>query len=122
MTQPVPSLALVISPATGIPVRKVALATVLAVALGALAGLHTATAQAAVGIDIDIAPPAARVVVAPPPRPGFVWAPGYWRWDGHHHRWHEGYWVRARPGYHWVPDAWVAHGRHYHFARGHWER
>jgi hypothetical protein len=90
--------------------------------LGALAGMHTSTAQAAIGIDIDVAPPAPRVEVVPAPRHGFVWAPGYWRWNGHAHAWHNGYWIKERPGYHWVPDAWVGNGPHYHYARGHWER
>ena len=102
--------------------RPLPVLAALAVILGSLAGLHTTTAQAAVGIDIDIAPPAPRVIVAPPPRPGFVWAPGYWRWDGHAHVWHDGYWVRERRGYHWVPDAWELRGRHYHYVRGHWAR
>jgi hypothetical protein len=103
-------------------VRTLSLAAMLAVTLGALAGVHTSTAQAGVAVDIDIAPPAPRVIGAPPPRAGFVWAPGYWNWNGRGHVWHEGYWVRERPGYHWVPDAWVSRGPHYHFQRGHWER
>ncbi len=90
--------------------------------LGAMAGMHTTGAQAAIGIDIDVAPPAPRVIVAPPPRAGFVWAPGYWRWDGGRHVWHEGYWVHERRGYHWVPDNWESRGGHYHYNRGHWER
>lgn len=73
-----------------------------------------------VGIDIEIAPPAPRVVVVPPPRVGWVWAPGYWRWDGYHHVWMEGHWMRARPGYHWVAEHWVEHHRHYRFVPGHW--
>ena len=104
------------------PARRTALAAALALTLGALAGMHSAPAHAAVGIDIDIAPPAPRVIVAPPPRAGFVWAPGYWQWRGHSHVWHEGYWVRERRGYHWVPGGWVSRGPHYHFQRGHWER
>lgn len=79
-------------------------------------------AFSAVGIDIRIAPPAPRVVVAPPPRPGFIWAPGYYRWDGHHHVWADGRWLRERRGHHWVPDHWnERHGR-YHYEPGHWER
>ena len=105
-----------------VPARRTALAAVLALTVGAIAGLHPASAKAGVGIDIDIAPPAPRVIVAPPPRAGFVWAPGYWRWNGRAHVWHDGYWVRERRGYHWVPDAWVGNGPHYHYARGHWER
>jgi hypothetical protein len=98
------------------------LAAMLAVVLGALAGVHTAPAQAGVDIDVDIAPPVPRVVVAPPPRVGFVWAPGYWAWNGRAHVWHDGYWVHEHPGYHWVADSWVARGPHYHYQRGHWER
>ena len=58
---------------------KAFLAAMLAVAMGAVAGMHTAPAQAGIDIDVDIAPPAARVIVAPAPRAGFVWAPGFWR-------------------------------------------
>jgi hypothetical protein len=102
--------------------RPLPFIAMLALVLGAMAGMHTTTAQAAIGIDIDVAPPAARVIVAPPPRAGFVWAPGYWRWDGGRHVWHDGYWVRERKGYHWVPDNWESRGGHYHYNRGHWER
>jgi hypothetical protein len=102
--------------------RSLPVLAMLALTFGALAGMHTSTAQAAIGIDIDVAPPAPRVEVVPAPRAGFVWAPGYWRWNGHAHAWHNGYWIKERPGYHWVPDAWVGNGPHYHYARGHWER
>ncbi|HET9391289.1 MAG TPA: YXWGXW repeat-containing protein [Steroidobacteraceae bacterium] len=79
-------------------------------------------AVSAVGIDIEIAPPAPRIVEVPPPRAGFVWAPGYYRWDGHQHVWVEGRWLRERRGFHWVPEHWnERHGR-YHFEPGHWAR
>jgi len=56
-----------------------------------------------------------------PPRPGFVWAPGYYRWDGHRHVWVDGHFMRERRGSHWVPEHWdERHGR-YHFEPGHWE-
>ena len=81
-----------------------------------------APAFSAVGIDINIAPPAPRVVQVPPPRPGFVWAPGYYRWDGHRHVWVDGRFIRERRGSHWVPEHWdERHGR-YHFIPGYWER
>ncbi len=38
-------------------------------------------------LDIDVAPPPVRVEVVPPPRVGFVWAPGYWEWREHAHVW-----------------------------------
>jgi len=79
-----------------------------------------APASAAIGIDVEIAPPPPRAVVVPPPRVGFVWAPGYWQWDGHRHFWVEGRWLRARPGFHWEPEHWVARRGHYRFVPGHW--
>jgi WXXGXW repeat (2 copies) len=81
-----------------------------------------APAFSGVGIDIEIAPPAPRVVVVPPPRPGFVWAPGYYRWDGHRHVWVDGHFIRERRGSHWVPEHWDEHHGRYHFEPGHWER
>lgn len=77
-------------------------------------------AQAGVNLDINIGPPAPRVIVAPPPRPGYVYAPGYWRWDGGAHVWVEGHWVAEHPGHHWVPDHWVQRGPNWHFVEGHW--
>ena len=59
---------------------------------------------------------------APPPRPGYIWAPGYWRWQGNRHVWTDGRWLRERPGYRWVPDRWEPHGRMYRLVQGHWER
>jgi hypothetical protein len=85
-------------------------------ALWAFAPLAQATA-----IDIEIAPPEPRVVVVPPPRAGYVWAPGYWAYHGHHHVWVEGRWLKERPGWHWVPDRWVAHEGRYRYEPGRWE-
>ena len=79
-------------------------------------------AVAAVGVDIDVRPPPERVVVVPAPRRGYVWAPGYWRWNGRDHVWVEGHWVRERRGYHWVPAHWEGRGNRWHFEEGHWER
>jgi hypothetical protein len=81
-----------------------------------------APAFSAPGIEIEIAPPAPRVVEVPPPRPGFVWAPGYYRWDGHRHVWVDGHFMRERRGAHWVPEHWDEHHGRYRFAPGRWER
>jgi len=95
--------------------RFVASAVAAAVLIGSVA-----PAFSAVGIDINIAPPAPRVVEVPPPRPGYVWAPGYYRWDGHQHIWVDGRFMHERRGSHWVPEHWdERHGR-YHFEPGHW--
>ena len=41
-------------------------------------------------VEVQIAPPPPRVEVVPAPRVGYVWAPGYWRWNGHRHVWING--------------------------------
>ena len=73
------------------------------------------------GIDVEVAPPADRVYVAPA-RPGYIYAPGYWRWSGRNHVWVDGHYMRERRGYHWKPDRWKRRGNRYHYERGHWER
>ena len=92
----------------------------LLLATGALAA--PAMSFGAVIVDVDVAPPPLQVEVVPGPRAGFVWAPGYWMWNGNRHVWVAGRWVHERPGFHWVPEAWVQAGPHWHFQRGHWER
>ena len=74
-------------------------------------------------VDIQIAPPPPRAEVVPAPRVGYVWAPGYWRWNGRRHVWIHGSWVRERRGFHWEPEAWVQgpNGR-WHLRPGHWSR
>jgi hypothetical protein len=73
-------------------------------------------------VDVDVRPPPDRVIVAPAPRRGYVWAPGYWRWNGRTHVWVDGRWMRERRGYHWVPAHWEDHGGRWHFEEGHWAR
>ena len=96
--------------------RRALVGVVLAIAA---AGMPIA-GHAAKVIVIDVGPPAARVEVVP--RVGYVWAPGYWRWDHGHHVWVKGYWVRERHGYHWVPSRWDERGKKWHFEAGHWDR
>jgi hypothetical protein len=81
-----------------------------------------AVSFAGVVVDIDVAPPPVRVEAAPPPRAGYIWAPGFWEWRGGQHVWVGGRWVGERRGYHWVPDRWEQRGPHWHHNVGHWER
>jgi hypothetical protein len=74
------------------------------------------------GAVVDVAPPPPQVVEVPPARVGFVWAPGYWNWNGSRHVWVEGRWMGEKRGYHWAPDRWESYNGRYRFARGHWER
>lgn len=94
----------------------------LCVAAATAGSLLPGVSAAGVSVDIDIAPPAPRVELVPPPRVGYVWAPGYWAWRGGAHVWVSGRWVAERRGYHWVPDRWVQVGPHWHYARGYWAR
>lgn len=105
--------------------RTLALIAGLGLAAAGMSYTPAATAaQVYVGVGIHTAPPPPRYARVPPPRRGFIWAPGYWKWNAptHAHVWVGGYWVRARPGYHYVPEHWSHHGRNWRFERGHWVR
>ncbi len=84
----------------------------------------TASAQVYVTTQVTVAPPPPRFERVPPPRYGYVWAPGYWRWDGYRHRhvWIGGYWVRVRPGYAWHPAYWENAPGGWRFREGYWTR
>ncbi len=73
-------------------------------------------------VDVDVRPPIARVEVVPAARRGYVWAPGYYRWDGRQHVWVGGRYIAERRGYHWRPAHWDERNGRYHFEDGHWER
>lgn len=78
----------------------------LAAALLLAGGMTLPTlSQAGVAVDIDVGPPPV-VVETPPPPPqvGYVWAPGYWYWEGHRHVWVPGRYMEPRPGHRWVAD------------------
>lgn len=78
-------------------------------------------AHAVVGVAIGVAPPPLRVERTGM-RAGYIWAPGYWRWNGVRHVWVGGTWVVARPGWRYVGAGWVRVGPEWHFHRGHWVR
>ncbi|MQR00002.1 YXWGXW repeat-containing protein [Glaciimonas soli] len=79
-----------------------------------------ANAQVGVNIIIGGAPPPPRYEVVPVPRPGYIWAPGYWDWVGGRHVWRTGNWARARPGYQYNRPQWVQHGGRWELNRGGW--
>jgi hypothetical protein len=97
--------------------RKALLAA-MALTLCALA--FDAGAKVDVDLHVNIAPPPLIVEAPPPPRPGYVWAPGYWEWRGGRHHWKKAHWVRARPGYVWDPPHWVERGGAWYFVPGRW--
>jgi WXXGXW repeat (2 copies) len=95
---------------------------VLATSLGGCVAYTRPAAPAYYGVEVEVAPPPLRVVEVPPPRPGYIWAPGYWRWNGHEHVWAEGRWLPERRGQHWETERWEPHNGRWRFVQGHWER
>jgi hypothetical protein len=100
--------------------RSIALIGLLC--LGVAGGaVYTPPVQARAFVEIQVAPPAPRferVVV----RPGYVWAPGYWRWQHGQHVWVGGSYMPERVGFVWVPHHWYQgpHGG-WHSEEGHWQ-
>jgi hypothetical protein len=91
-------------------------------------GLILATSLAAGAqfvVRIGPPPPRPHEVVPPPPpeRAGWVWHPGYHRWDGAHYVWVPGEY--AEPPYahaRWVEGHWANRGGGYVWVEGHWRR
>lgn len=102
--------------------RATVLAALAATSLAGISACVVAPARGYGYADIAVAPPPARVVVTPVVRPGYVWAPGYWRWNGRAHVWVDGRYIRERRGYHWNPAHWEQRNGRYHFEDGRWER
>jgi hypothetical protein len=67
-------------------------------------------------------PPPQRVEVVPvAPGAAYVWAPGYWNWNGRSYYWVSGRYL-ARPYARsvWVPGRWYRSGNGWIFIAGHW--
>jgi hypothetical protein len=83
-------------------------------------------------LTIGMANAADVVVRVAPPRPvvetriaapgaGYVWTPGYHRWDGNSYVWVGGSWVQPpRPHAVWVPHRWAHRNGGYVMVEGHW--
>ncbi|MFC4764820.1 hypothetical protein [Dyella koreensis] len=66
-------------------------------------------------------PPPPRVVeVEPMPRQGYVWARGYWRWNGREYVAIPGHWEVVRPGYHYVHPHYERRDDGWHLNVGVW--
>src|SRR5215469_8480060 len=88
-----------------------------------LAALPVASfAGVAIGVSINIAPPALPVYVQPaPPGPDYIWTPGYWAWGDDGYYWVPGTWVIApTPGLLWTPGYWGWGGGAYLWHAGYW--
>jgi hypothetical protein len=70
-------------------------------------------------ITSDVAPPPARVERFEP-RDGYIWAPGYWEWQGTAYHWVSGTYLLEHRGARWVADRWEPAGPHWQRVAGHW--
>ena len=106
-------------------IKRTAIALLAVAAILAPAAMTPAAAQVGVNISIGTPPPAPIFEAVPAPRVGYVWAPGFWRWEHERHVWAPGHWIAARPGHRWVADHWAhvegPHGGWRH-EPGHWDR
>jgi hypothetical protein len=91
----------------------------LSAALGVFLAIGAATAAEVV---VRVGPPAPIVetrVVSP--GPGYVWTPGYHRWDGNRYVWTAGAWVQPpRAHARWVAHRWVRRNGGWVLVEGHW--
>jgi hypothetical protein len=101
-------------------IRKNLLALTCAAAIGAM--YMPLTANAEVGIFLNIAPPPSRHEVVPAPRQGYVWSSGYWNAKGEKHVWQAGHWEREKHGYHFTQPNWTQHDNRWELERGHWKK
>lgn len=68
------------------------------------------------------APPPLRYEAVPGPRPGYLWEPGHWRWDGRGYAWIGGHLIAPRPHYaHFVHGHWARRGPRWFWVEPHWE-
>jgi hypothetical protein len=102
--------------------KKTLAASTLMIALSfALLLPGTAVGQVNVNISIGEAPPPVRYEIVPAPRTGYLWAPGYWNWDGTQHTWSNGHWERNRRNYIYLQPEWHQEGDGWKLEKGGWK-
>ena len=71
---------------------------------------------------VQLAPPPLPVYVVPAPtNEGYLWSPGYWRWDGGGYFWVPGTWVRPPVvGVLWTPGYWAWRENAFVWNEGYW--
>ena len=65
-------------------------------------------------------PPPPMFVENVAPRPGYIWANGYWRWDGRRYIAARGHWEPMRAGYRYVHPHWEQRRDGWHWRAGVW--
>ena len=81
-----------------------------------------ARAQVNITITTVLAPPPLPIYEQPPiPASGYLWAPGYWAWDGYDYYWVPGAWVEPPSvGLLWTPGYWGWRDTVYIYNPGYW--
>lgn len=102
--------------------RTLAAVAALGLAVGAASYTPPVAAREYVSVTVGTRPPPPRFERVPPPRAGYVWAPGYWNWAGSRYVWVGGRWHGARPGYVYRPPVWHPYGRGWRIERETWHR
>jgi hypothetical protein len=110
------------SQAKRLPIMNTLQKTLLSTLIGAGALLSPRFSLAGADIVSDTPPPAPRVEHEPPHRDGYVWAPGYWEWNGRFFHWISGTWKLEHRDKHWVADRWDQIQNQWHYVPGHWEQ
>ena len=83
--------------------------------------LTVGAASAQFVVRIGPPPPRPVEVVPAAPHPGWVWVPGYHRWDGHGYVWVHGHYANPpRPGAVWVAGEWRAENGGHVWHEGYW--
>lgn len=84
--------------------------------------LACSIAQGQIVVRIGPPPPRREVIpVRPVEHPGWVWVPGFHRWDGRAYVWVPGHYVEPpRPRVRWVPGHWAERRGGWVWVEGHW--
>jgi WXXGXW repeat (2 copies) len=100
-------------------IRNFARSSALALCLGTLC--VTGSQAASFEFDVNVAPPPERVEVVPAPRPGYIYEPGHYAYDGDRYVWRDGRYFEEREGHHYIPYSLEKRGDRWHYRAGHWD-
>lgn len=106
--------------------RRLATVALLSTAVLAAAGVHGRMLQdrvAGAGDGVTVIaprPPPPPMLEQVAPRPGYLWAHGYWRWNGRDFVAVPGHWEPVRPGYRYVNPHWEHRPDGWHWRVGVW--
>ncbi|CAN5164143.1 hypothetical protein BH11PSE11_BH11PSE11_17980 [soil metagenome] len=103
-------------------ISKFSIAAAAIIAVSSAAFIPEAMARPDGDYVVRVAPPQPRYEHVPAARHGYVWAPGYWSWNGRRHIWIGGHWERVRRGHSYRHSEWRESPRGWYLERGGWNR